>query len=120
MLGTAPAQAGTSASNALVRDAAEYATAAYSSTGPSGTGLYLSLNCAYSTHLAATAVSLLNGVEGIGTAGGVNAQGGLSCSDPGTVNTWEAEASGTFGGFTSSSLGDGVVAIAGVPGPGGV
>ena len=104
VLGTAPALAGTSGANALVKDAASYATATYSSTGQTGTGLYLSLNCAYSATSSATAVNLLNGVQGIGTAGGINVQGGLSCSDPGTVNTWEAEAAGTFSGFTSGSL----------------
>jgi RHS repeat-associated protein len=107
VLGTAPALAGTSGANALVKDAASYATATYSSTGQTGTGLYLSLNCAYSATSSATAVSLLNGVQGIGTAGGINVQGGLSCSDPGTVNTWEAEAAGTFSGFTSGSLATG-------------
>ena len=107
VLGTAPALAGTSGANALIKDAAGYAAAGYSSSGPSGTGLYLSLNCDYSTAPAGTAVSLLNGVENIQTAGGVTVQGGLSCSDTGTANTWEAESSGTFGAFTSSSLGSG-------------
>ena len=64
----------------------------------------MSLNCEYSTAAAGTAVPLLNGVEGIGTAGGLTVQGGLSCTDSGTVNTWEAAKAGTFGGFTSTSL----------------
>src|SRR5450755_340073 len=105
VLGTAPAAAGTSAANTLVKDAAGYAAAGYSSSGQAGTGLYLSLNCAYAAQTTAMAVGLLNGVEGIGAAGGVTAAGGLSCGDAGTVNSWEAAAAGTFGGFTSSQLG---------------
>ena len=107
VVGTAPALAGTSGANALILDSAEYAAAAYSTSspnGPTGTGLYLSLNCDDSTASAGTPVSLLNGVENIQAAGGVSVQGGLSCSDSGTVNTWEAQSSGTFAAFTSSSL----------------
>lgn len=33
--------------------------------------------------------------------------GSLACTDPGTVNKWGAAAAGTFGGFTSESLGAG-------------
>jgi RHS repeat-associated protein len=105
VLGTAPAAAGTSAANTLVTDAAGYAAAGYSSASQTGTGLYLSLNCAYKTQGTPTAVALLNGVEGIGTAGGVTVLGGLSCADAGTVNAWETGAAGTFGGFTSAQLG---------------
>ena len=47
---------------------------------------------------------LLNGVEGIGTAGGLQVRGGLACTDPGTLNRWEASAAGTYQGFTSASL----------------
>jgi RHS repeat-associated protein len=108
VLGTAPALPGTTAANTLITDAAKYAAAGFNSansgTSTSGTGLYESLNCEYSTASAGTAVPLLAGVEGIGTAGGLTVQGGLSCSDPGTVNNWEADKAGTFGGFTSSSL----------------
>ena len=88
VLGTAPAAAGTSAANTLISDAAGYAATGYSSSNSTGTGLYVSLNCEYSTAAAGTSVPLLNGVEGIGTVGGLTVQGGLSCSDAGTVNTW--------------------------------
>jgi Domain of unknown function (DUF6531) len=104
VLGTAPAAAGTSAASTLITDAVNYAAAGYSSSSSTGTGLYESLNCEYSTASAGTAVPLLNGVEGIGTAGGLTVQGNLSCTDAGTVNKWEATAAGTFGGFTSSQL----------------
>jgi YD repeat-containing protein len=107
VLGTAPAAAGTSAAHTLITDAVNYAAAGYSSSSSTGTGLYVSLNCEYSTASAGTAVPLLNGVEGIGTAGGLTVQGSLSCTDAGTVNTWEATAAGTFGGFTSSLLSTG-------------
>ncbi len=49
-------------------------------------------------------MALLDGVDGIGAAGGLDVQGGLSCGDPGTVNTWETARAATFTGFTSSSL----------------
>ena len=64
----------------------------------------MSLNCEYSTASASTDVTLLDGVEGIGGAGGLDVQGNLSCTDPGTVNRWETARAGTFTGFTSSSL----------------
>jgi RHS repeat-associated protein len=104
VLGTAPAAAGTSDANTLISDATGYAAAGYSSSNSTGTGLYVSLNCEYSAAAAGTAVPLLNGVEGFGAAGGLTVQGGLSCSDAGTVNKWEAAAAGTFGGFASSQL----------------
>jgi len=108
VLGTAPALPGSSAANTLISDAAGYAGAGFSpansGTAASGTGVYVSLNCEYSTAPAGTSVPLLNGVEGIGTAGGLAVRGGVSCSDAGTVNTWEAGRAGTFGGFTSGSL----------------
>ena len=107
MIGTAPAAAGTSAAHTLVTDAAGYAAAAYSSGSQTGTGLYVSLNCEYTTTSSPTAVPLLGGVEGIGTAGGLAVRGSLACSDAGTVNTWEQHAAGTFGGFTSSKLATG-------------
>ena len=90
-----------------MKDAAGYAAAGYSSSSQSGTGLYLSLNCAYSPTTTATAVGLLNGVQGIQAAGGVTITGGQSCTDAGTVNLWEAEKAGTFTGFASSQLGTG-------------
>lgn len=105
VLGTAPAMAGTPGANALIGDAVGYAAEQPPPPAPSVTGLYVSLNCGYSTASSGTAVSLLNGVDGIGSAGGVTVNGGLACTDPGTVNKWEAAAAGTFGGFTSDSLG---------------
>jgi len=107
VLGAAPALVGTTGADALVKDAAGYAAAGYSSSSQAGTGLYLSLNCAYSLTTSAAAVGLLNGVQGIQAAGGVMVSGGQSCSDAGTVNLWEAEAAGTFAGFASSALGSG-------------
>jgi trimeric autotransporter adhesin len=105
VLGTAPVMPGTTGANALIADAVKYAAAQPASS--SVTGLYVSLNCGYSTAAAGTAVSLLSGVDSIGTAGGVTVNGSLACSDPGTVNKWEGAAAGTFGGFTSDSLGTG-------------
>ena len=104
VLGTAPALPGTADADRLISGAVGYAVAGYSASSGAGTGLYVSLNCEYSTAPAGTDVALLDGVEGIGTAGGLTVQGGLSCADPGTVNTWEADASGTFSGFGSRSL----------------
>jgi RHS repeat-associated protein len=105
LLGTAPAMPGTAGANSLITDAVGYA-AAQPSSG-SVTGLYVSLNCGYSTASAGTAVSLLANVDGIGTAGGLTVNGNLACSDAGTVNTWEADAASTFGGFAATSLGTG-------------
>jgi len=106
VLGTAPVLPGTSAANALVTGAAEYATAAYDEAG---TGLYVSLNCDYKALPADTTVAFLNGVENLGTnsgqAGGLTVQGGMSCGDAGTVNTWEAENSATLASLTSDMLG---------------
>ncbi len=107
LIGTAPALPGTAGANTLITDAVNYAAAGYSSSGSSGTGLYVSLNCEYSTATAGTSVPLLNGVENIGTNGGLTVQGRLSCTDSGTVNTGEATTAGTFGGFTSASLASG-------------
>src|SRR5580658_909359 len=108
VLGTAPALPGTTAANSLITDSAGYAAAGWNSANSggntSGTGLYVSLNCEYATAAAGTDVSLLDGVEGIGTDGGLTVQGKLACSDPGTVNTWEAAKAGTFTGFSSSDL----------------
>jgi RHS repeat-associated protein len=115
VLGTAPAAAGTTAASNLVTASARYAASGYSQSAGTGTGLYVSLNCEYKTAGAKTAVPLLNGVEGAGTAGGLTVRGGLSCSDAGTVNKWEASAAGTFGGVTSGSLGTGSWASPGCP-----
>ena len=108
VLGTAPALPGTTAANTMITDMVGYAAAGFNSassgTLASGTGLYESLNCEYSTAAAGTAVPLLNGVEGIGGVGGLTVQGGLSCSDPGTLNTWQAAKAGTFAGFGNGSL----------------
>jgi hypothetical protein len=101
VVGAAPAAAGSSAANSLITDSVDYAASG------SGTGLYVSLNCEYKTAAAKTAVPLLNGVDGIGAAGGLTVQGGLSCSDPDTVNKWEADAAGTFADVTTASLGTG-------------
>jgi trimeric autotransporter adhesin len=110
VLGTAPAMPGTSGGDALITDAVAYAVASYNSNADTGTGLYLSLNCGYSTAASGTDVSLLDGVKGIGP-GGVTVNGNVSCTDTGIVNTWEADAAGTFGGFSSSSLGTGTNAF---------
>ena len=94
MLGTAPALAG-SAGSSLLSDAIGYAVAG------SGTGLYVSLNCEYSTAAADTAVTLLAHVDG----GGFTVTGqGSSCPDSGTVNTWATEGAAAFNGLSSSSL----------------
>jgi trimeric autotransporter adhesin len=99
VLGTAPALAGT-AGSALMRDAIAYAA---SSGSP---GLYISLNCDYSASSNAdTDASLLDGVYG----GGFNVTGhvtgsGAACADSGSVNVWEADASGSFQGLTGSAL----------------
>jgi RHS repeat-associated protein len=113
VLGTAPAAAGTTAANNLVTASVGYAAAKYASGA--GTGLYVSLNCEYTTAAAKTTVPLLAGVEGTGAAGGLAVQGGLSCSDPGTVNKWEAAAAGTFGAVTSGSLATGSWTSTGCP-----
>ena len=102
VLGTAPVLADSTAAGTLITDAVGYAAARYAAG--SGTGLYESLNCQYTSAAAGTSVPLLNGVEGIGAAGGLTVNGGLSCTDWGSVNTWQADASGTFAGFTSSQL----------------
>jgi RHS repeat-associated protein len=94
VLGTATALAG-SAGAGLLSDAVGYAVAG------SGTGLYVSLNCAYSTAAAGTAVPLLAGVDG----GGFKVTGrGAGCPDSGTANTLEADALKAFNGLASSSL----------------
>jgi RHS repeat-associated protein len=105
VLGTAPARPGTSGADALITDAVGYA--AQQPSSGSETGLYLSLNCGYATASAGTAVSLLAGMDSIGTDGGVTVNGNLACTDTGTVNTWKADAAGTFSGFAGTDLGTG-------------
>jgi len=104
VVGTAPALPGTSAATTLITSSVAYAAAGWNSSGDAGTGLYLSLNCDYSTAAANTAVPLLDGVEGISSGNGLTVQGSLSCSDNGTVNGWGAANAKTFSGYTSASL----------------
>jgi hypothetical protein len=93
VLGTAPVLGG---GTTLVKDALAYAASG------SGTGLYVSLNCEYSSAAAGTAVPLLADVDG----GGFTVTGqGSSCPDAGTANTWQALADAQFNGLQSSSLG---------------
>ena len=101
VLGTAPALAG-SAGTALMQDAI-----AYAASGPSGTtGLYISLNCDYASSSESDAdASLLNDVYG----GGFDVTGhvtgsGPACTDSGTVNTLEADTSGSFASMPGSAL----------------
>jgi hypothetical protein len=92
VLGTAPAFAGT-AGTALLKDAIGYAVAG------SKTGLYVSLNCDYSSSTG-SAVPLLAHVDG----GGFTVTGqGSACPDTGRVNTWEAAALAPFNGLASST-----------------
>jgi RHS repeat-associated protein len=124
------ASGGNTAAQTLITDTAAYAAAqpaGFAGSTPARTGLYLSLEDCYAGAGAGTAVPLLNAVADpgqytdgnaaaatVGVAGGVTVNGGLSCSDSGTVNKWEASAAGTFTGFTSASLASG----AGWPSPG--
>jgi hypothetical protein len=80
----------------LISDAIGYAAAG------SATGLYVSLNCEYSSAAAGTAVPLLASVQG----GGFTVQGeSSSCSSvPGTVNAWQAGNIAAFNGLTGSAL----------------
>lgn len=95
VVGTAPVFAG-SAGSSLIKDGIADALAGH------GTGLYISLNCAYVNSAVGTAVPILAGVDGGGFT--VTGQAG-NCSTPGTVNTWAAEANTQFSGLTSSALG---------------
>jgi hypothetical protein len=104
IIGTAPALPGTSAATTLITSSVAYAAAGWSSSSDTGTGLYFSLNCDYSTAAANTAVPLLDGVEGISSSNGLTVQGSLSCSDNGTVNGWGAASAKTFSGYASASL----------------
>jgi hypothetical protein len=96
VLGTAPALGG---ARTLISDAIAHAA----SGGANKTGLYVSLNCEYSSATAGTDVPLLANVEG----GGFTATGqGTHCpSNAGTVNTWQALALSQFNGLTSADLG---------------
>ena len=77
VVGSAPEYAGASGTT-LIDDGIAYAVSG------SSTGLYLSLNCEYSSASSNTAVPLLAHVE----AGGFTVQGqSASCPDAGTVNT---------------------------------
>jgi hypothetical protein len=99
--GTAPALAG-SAGSALMK-----AAIAYAASGPSGsTGLYTSLNCDYAASSDSdTGATLLNQVYGGGfDVTGQVAGSGPGCTDSGSVNLWEADASGSFQGLRSSDL----------------
>src|SRR6202034_1863767 len=92
--GTAPALGGAAA---LISEAIAYAAAG------SGTGLYVSLNCEYSTAAAGSPVSLLADVDGGGFT--VTGQGSSCSSNAGTVNTWQSVADTQFNGWASASLG---------------
>jgi RHS repeat-associated protein len=126
------ATGGNTGAQTLITDTAEYAAAqpaGFSGSTPARTGLYLSLENCYAGSGAGTAVPLLNLVAnpgqysdgnaqaatigGANGAGGVTVNGGLSCSDSGTVNKWAASAAGTLAGFGSGSLASG----AGWPSP---
>ena len=96
VLGTAPVEAG-SAGSKLLTDGISYALAG------SGTGLYASLNCEYSTASAGTSVPLLAQVA----SGGFKVTGqAASCpSNAGTVNTWATVADAQFHGLTGAAIG---------------
>ena len=95
VVGTAPEYAGASGTT-LIDDGIAYAVSG------SGTGLYLSLNCEYSSASSNTAVPLLVHVEG----GGFTVQGqSATCPNSGTVNTLVAVANNQFAKLQSSSLG---------------
>ena len=100
VLGTAPALAG---ATRLILDAIAYAASG------SGTGLYVSLNCEYSTASAGTSVPLLAYLDDGGTQVGANVTvTGQSTGCPavaGTVNTWQALADTQFNGLAAANLG---------------
>ena len=110
VLGTAPALAGSSGS-ALITDAIAYAASAYNSQNHTGTGLYVSLNCEDSGDSVGTPVggtgsakNWLNGIESIGTTGGLTDTGQGSACPNGTVNSQEAMAAPGFSGQASPGL----------------
>jgi len=94
VLGTAPALGG---GTTVIKDAIGFAAAG------SGTGLYVSLNCEYSSASSGASVPLLADVDGGGFA--VTGQGSSCPSNAGTVNTWQALADVQFNGITSGNLG---------------
>ena len=94
VLGTAPALGG---GGTLISDAIAYAASG------SSTGLYVSLNCEYSSASAGSAVALLADVDGGGFA--VTGQSTHCPSDAGTVNAWQAVALSAFNGLSSGDLG---------------
>ncbi len=96
VLGTAPALAGAST---LISDSIDYAA----SGGSGKTGLYVSLNCEYSTAPAGSAVPLLAAVEGGGFT--VTGQSAACPAAAGTVSTWQALDLSQFSDLTSGELG---------------
>lgn len=106
IIGTAPAFAnenGATGAATLIRDAIAYAASG------SKTGLYVSLNCedqsdGAATQIAGTSTTLLYGIEGIGTAGGLTDTGQHSACPAGTVNAQEMVAAAGFNSLTTSAL----------------
>jgi hypothetical protein len=96
VLGTAPVLGG---GTRLIKDAIAYAA----SSGSGTTGLYVSLNCEYSSASAGTSVPLLADVDGGGFT--VTGQGSSCPSNAGTVNAWQALADAPFNGLTSATVG---------------
>ncbi len=95
VVGTAPEYAGASGTT-LIDDGIAYAVSG------SGTGIYISLNCEYSSASANTAVPLLAHVDG----GGFTVQGqSTTCPNSGTVNTLVAVANNQLAKLQASSLG---------------
>ncbi len=98
VLGTAPVLAG-SAGSALLDDALTWVT----SGGSTVTGLYVSLNCEYSSAAADTPVPLLADVSGGGFA--VTGRSGSCPSNSGTINAAQALADSPFIGLTGTTIG---------------
>lgn len=94
VLGTAPALGG---GTSLIADAIGYAASG------SGTGLYVSLNCEYSSAAAGTNVPLLASVDGGGFT--VTGQGSSCPGNAGTVNAFQALALSPFNALTPANLG---------------
>src|ERR1022692_507802 len=99
VLGTAPALA---SATTLIKDAIAYAPSGR------GTGLFVSVNCEYSTATAGTPVPLLAYVDDPAQASANFTVTGQSTNCPaaaGTVNTWQALADTQFNGLTAANLG---------------